>query len=377
MKKKPIVPKALKKKKPKKSQAKKEKVQLLQKNKKPLSLGKGAVHWRNPVIVCLAGLLTIILIVPSAVVVPFMSNNSGQGKAVEKAAADTTISFGDSPFSVEVARASSNQVENVPLETYVSRVVASEAPAEFEMEALKAQALAARTYIVNRLLHQDNPDAPDVSDSTSDQVYHNEKELRKTMGSDFNKEMKKIKKAVKATEGEILTYENKPITPAYFSTSNGYTENSEDYWENEVPYLRSVKSPWDKNTPKFMDQQIFSLQEVEKRLGTDLPGIEQLTMEIARTESNRVSELTIGGETYAGRDVREALGLRSSDFSIEKKNNHLIFTTKGYGHGIGMSQYGANGMAKEGKSYKAIVQHYYQGVEISTVNDAVPTLVSK
>ncbi len=151
-----------------------------------------------------------------------------------------------------------------------------------------------------------------------------------------------------------MTYENTPITPAYFSTSNGYTEDSEDYWKNKVPYLRSVKSPWDKNTPKFMDQQIFALQEVEKKLGTDLPSIEQLSMEIARTDSNRVSKLTIGSDTYSGREVREALELRSSDFSIEKKNNHLIFTTKGFGHGIGMSQYGANGMAKEGKSYEKL-----------------------
>ncbi|MFD2760982.1 stage II sporulation protein D [Lentibacillus juripiscarius] len=377
MKKKPIVPKALKKKKSKKSQSKSEKLQLLQKNKQPLSLGKLALPWKTPAVVFLVSLLTIILIVPSAVVVPFMSDNSSKGEAVEKAAADTKIAMGESPFSVEVARASTDKVENVPLETYVSRVVASEAPAEFEMEALKAQALAARTYIVNQLLHQENKDAPDVTDTTGDQVYHNEEELRETMGSDYNKEMNKIKKAVKATKGEILTYENTPITPAYFSTSNGYTEDSEDYWKNKVPYLRSVKSPWDKNTPKFMDQQIFALQEVEKKLGTDLPSIEQLSMEIARTDSNRVSKLTIGSDTYSGREVREALELRSSDFSIEKKNNHLIFTTKGFGHGIGMSQYGANGMAKEGKSYEKIVKHYYQGVKISTVNDAVPTLVSK
>ncbi len=148
-------------------------------------------------------LLTIILIVPSAVVVPFMSDNSSKGEAVEKAAADTKIAMGESPFSVEVARASTDKVENVPLETYVSRVVASEAPAEFEMEALKAQALAARTYIVNQLLHQENKDAPDVTDTTGDQVYHNEEELRETMGSDYNKEMNKIKRLSKQRKAKF------------------------------------------------------------------------------------------------------------------------------------------------------------------------------
>ncbi|TRM10745.1 stage II sporulation protein D [Lentibacillus cibarius] len=376
MKKKPIIPKTLKKKRPK-SLAKRDKLQLLQKNKKPLWLSKASGRWKIPVLLFLTSLLMVILILPTAVVLPFMSSGGAEGKAVERSAAGVEVALGESPFSVEVARASTDEVEDVPLETYVSRVVASETPAEFDMEALKAQALAARTYIVNRLLHQDNSDKPDVTDTTSDQVYHNEEELRKTMGSDYNKEMKKIKKAVAATKGEILTYKDQPITPAYFSTSNGYTENSEDYWKNEVPYLRSVKSPWDKDTPKFLDQQIFTLREVEKQLKTDLPDIKNLTMEIARTDSNRVSQLNIGGKTYTGRDVREALGLRSTDFTIEKKNNHLIFTTKGYGHGIGMSQYGANGMAKEGKTYKEIVQHYYQGIDISTVNDAVPTLVAK
>ncbi|GAA0436458.1 stage II sporulation protein D [Lentibacillus halophilus] len=377
MKKKPTVPKAWKKKKPRKFQTNSDKLKQLLKQKKPQLLTRKTALWKHPLVLFFATILTVILIVPTAVVIPFMSDDSSPDKVVEKSAASLEIAMGDSPFSVEVARASADNVENVPLETYVSRVVASEAPAEFEMEALKAQALAARTYIVNRMMHQENPDAPDVSDTTNDQVYHNEQELRKTMGKNYNKEMKKIKKAVKATKDEILTYENKPITPAYFSTSNGYTENSEDYWKNKVPYLRSVKSPWDKNSPKFLDQKIFSMTEIEKRLGTELPAIGNLSMKISRTESKRVKQLTIGKNSYTGRDVRKKLGLRSSDFSIEKKNGHLIFTTKGFGHGIGMSQFGANGMAKEGKTYKDILNHYYQDVNISTVNDAVPALVAK
>ncbi|MFD1362047.1 stage II sporulation protein D [Lentibacillus salinarum] len=373
MKKNKIISEIRKKNKQRKSQS----VQLLQKNKKPIRLNKSLSSWKASTALFLSSLIAVILVVPTLIVVPFMSDTDEQKAAVEQVAEDVEIAMGDSSFAVEVMRASSDEVEKVPLETYVSRVVASEAPAEFEPEALKAQALAARTFIVNRLLHQEDADQPDVTDTTSDQVYHNEEELRKSMGSEYEQEMRKINQAVNETSGEILTYQDTPITAAFFSTSNGYTENSEDYWEEEVPYLRSVESPWDKDTQKFMDQKIFTVGEVEDQLDTDLPSIDELSMEISRTEGNRVNQLTLGDASYSGRDIREELGLRSSDFSIEKKNDHLIFTTKGYGHGIGMSQFGANGMAAEGKSYEDIVQHYYKDVEISTVSDTAPTLAAK
>ncbi|SFB26741.1 stage II sporulation protein D [Lentibacillus halodurans] len=373
MKKSKIIPRVRKKNKQRKSQS----LQLLQKNRKPVRLNKPLASWKGSTVLFLSCLITVILVVPTLIVVPFMSDANEQEEAVEQNPGDVEIAMGDSPFAVEVMRANSEQVETVPLETYVSRVVASETPAEFELEALKAQALAARTFIVNRLLHQDNGEQPDVTDTTSDQVYHNDKELRNSMGSDYDEEMNKIKKAVAETKGEILTYENTPITAAYFSTSNGYTENSEDYWDDEVPYLRSVESPWDTNTPKYLDQKVFTIAEVEDLLETDIPNVEDLSMEISRTEGNRVDQVTIGETSYSGRDIREDLGLRSSDFSVEKKNDHLIFTTKGFGHGIGMSQFGANGMAEEGKTYEEIVKHYYQGVEISTVSDTAPTLVAK
>ncbi|TFJ92241.1 stage II sporulation protein D [Lentibacillus salicampi] len=373
MKKDKIIPRIRKKNKQRKAQS----LQLLQKNKKPVYINKSPSAWKASTILFLSSLMTIILVIPTLIVVPFMTESGEEEAAVEKKGDDVELAMGDSPFAVEVMRANSEQVETVPLETYVSRVVASETPAEFELEALKAQALAARTFIVNRLLHQDGADQSDVTDTTSDQVYHNDQELRQSMGSDYEEEMAKIKKAVAATKGEILTYENNPITAAYFSTSNGYTENSEDYWDNKVPYLRSVESPWDTNTQKFMDQKIFTKTELEESLGADLPTLDKLSMEVSRTEGNRVDQLTMGEKSYSGRKIREELGLKSSDFSIEKKNDHLIFTTKGFGHGIGMSQFGANGMAEDGKTYQEIVKHYYQGVDVSTVSDTAPALVAK
>src|SRR5699024_1617239 len=176
---------------------------------------------------------------------------------------------------------------------------------------------AARTYIINHMLNQENTS---VSDIESDQVYKDESELREMWGDKFHENMEKLSKAVQATKGKIITYEGKPITAAYFSTSNGFTENSEDYWEHELPYLRSVSSPWDEQSPKFKEQFIFPIGEVEKAL--DLTINPDSSFHLTRTDSGRVSELTIVGKSFTGREIREKLSLPSSDFSIKKNDDH-------------------------------------------------------
>lgn len=274
-------------------------------------------------------------------------------------------------------RQQSKEVTNVPLEEYVIGVVAAEMGANFELEALKAQGIAARTYIVNHLISKANQKDINVSDTTSDQVYKDEEELRKAWGSEYHDKLERLTQAVYATEGKIITYNDAPIFPAYFSTSNGFTENSEEYWDNELPYLRSVKSNWDEESPKFLDQKTYTTDEVALKLNVNLPTHENIPMKISRTPSQRVNVLKLGDHSFTGREIREKLNLQSSDFKVEQNNQHLIFTTRGYGHGIGMSQYGANGMAKEGKDYKEIIKYYYKDVEISTLNETVPTLVAK
>ncbi|WP_230973921.1 stage II sporulation protein D [Cerasibacillus terrae] len=325
-------------------------------------------------------LLLMMLVLPTLIVVPSASKKEVVD-SVEKAQPEnkepTSMNDEGEAVTVSVMRNQTDKIEDIPLETYVSRVVANEMPAEFELEALKAQSLAARTYIVNQMLHQGKTKGPDVTDTTADQVYSDDTELRERWGKNYRSKMEKVQEAVQATKGKILTYNQAPIFPAYFSTSNGYTENSEDYWDNEHPYLRSVKSPWDKESPKFLDQQTLSLQEVGKQLGVSLASSTQIPLEITRTNSNRVKALTIGGETFSGRKVREQLNLRSNDFTVTQKGDYLIFKTKGFGHGVGMSQYGANGMAKEGKTYEDIVKHYYQDVDISSLEETAPTLVTK
>jgi len=350
--------------------------------RKPLkaaTAGSRPSRWRHPAIWLGVSLFAVILIVPALVVGPFSKGDtalSNTEKEREIAKAEHR-EIPQSAFSVAVMRTASEQIENVPLETYVARVVASEMPADFELEALKAQSLAARTYIVNHLLSQKGKDSANVTDTVQHQVYKNEDELRKAWGSSFEEKMKKLKTAVQATEGEILTYHRKPITPSFFSTSNGYTENSEDYWGQKLPYLRSVKSPWDLDSPKFKDQEVFTKNQVAQALGVNLAGGNAAAFEVTRTDSGRVAQLKLGERTFSGKQVRELLRLPSSDFRIEEKNGHFIFTTKGFGHGVGMSQYGANGMAREGKTYKDIVSYYYHDVEIRPVQEAAPALVSK
>ncbi|MGP4077147.1 stage II sporulation protein D [Halobacillus sp. K22] len=322
------------------------------------------------------GLFGAILLLPTLIVVPFTGTNDSHEvqetpNPIEKAA-DSSKDL--SPLSVRVERSQSGKVEKVPLETYVARVVASEMPAEFELEALKAQALAARTYITRHLLEEGAvSEKADVTDTVNHQVYKNDEELRAQWHDQYTKNMEKITSAVNETAGEIITYKQQPITAAFFSTSNGYTENAEDYWENEIPYLKSVESPWDQQSPKFADQKVIPVTQVQTALGIDLNG----NMTMTKTEGNRVDKVQVGDQTFSGRQIRETFELPSSDFSMEQKGEHVIFTTKGYGHGVGMSQYGANGMAKSGSSYKDIVTHYYHDTEVSSINKQTALLTSR
>ncbi|TFB19260.1 stage II sporulation protein D [Filobacillus milosensis] len=320
-------------------------------------------------LVFVAILIAVIAVLPAVIVLPFSKASTESIELNETQ--ETQLDLTDQP-TVQVMRSASGQIEEVPLEQYVVSVVSSEVPASFELEAIKAQALAARTYIVQKLVNGGATEEYDVTDTVQHQVYKNMDELRSAWGVDYSWKINKIKQAVQETRGQIITYSGQPITAQFFSTSNGYTENAEDYWQNEIPYLKSVQSPWDENSPEYLEQQILTRTEVVNKLGIDQQAIQ--VSNTVRTDSHRIKEITISGKTFSGREVRELLGLRSNDFTIEVKGDHIIFTTKGYGHGVGMSQYGANGMAEAGSDYKEIVKHYYKGVEISDIQEIIGSL---
>ena len=336
----------------------------------------------KPIVVLGVLFVAAIIFIPSILVLPFSAgNSSGNGSAEPDEEKDDLKKLLEeaSPIDVSVYRAEKDTVETVPLEEYVAGVVGAEMPAEFEEEALKAQSLMARTYIVKQLMQDKQVGilkGADVSDTETHQVYKNEDDLRKIWGPDFHKNMNKIRQAVYETRGQIIVYNDEPIDASYFSTSNGYTEDAGNYWTKPVPYLKSVASPWDTESPRFSGTISIPVKEFEKKLGVKITG-DHIGEIVSRTGSNRVEKVKIGNKEFSGREIREALGLRSTDFTWEKKGNEIVITTKGYGHGIGMSQYGANGMAKEGKTFEDIIRYYYKDVEIQEAAAFLDSYIAK
>ncbi|PLS17750.1 stage II sporulation protein D [Bacillus sp. M6-12] len=337
----------------------------------------------KPIFSLILAVVVVTIMIPALLVLPF-SSEKAVGKLAEntttaKKKAEPAAGLPASSVEVSVYRSAKKQIQKLPLETYVAGVVSAEMPADFEIEALKAQALTARTYIVNQLTHKDGvalPEGADVTDTEMHQVFNSEKELKKVWGSDYSWKIKKIHQAVAETAGQIITYDGTPITATFFSTSNGYTENSEAYWEHAYPYLTSVSSPWDKNSPKFYDKKVISIREFEAKLGVKLSNSETVGTITERTPGKRVGTVKINGKKWSGKEIREALGLKSADFDWERKGDQIVISTKGFGHGVGMSQYGANGMAKEGRTYQEIVKHYYKGVEVASSNSLLSKLTA-
>ncbi|WP_246516436.1 stage II sporulation protein D [Salicibibacter cibarius] len=315
------------------------------------------------------------LIVLPALLVLLFSGSEGEeatsSETMEDTAPDASGEQESDPESevvVPVYRDAQDTVDHVELEEYVAGVVSAEMPSDFEMEALKAQALVARTFIAQQMEFAEGADLPGdaiVSDTTAHQVYKSSEELEQEWGADAEETKEKITEAVEATAGEIITYEDTPITASFFSTSNGYTENAEDYWEASVPYLQSVESPWDVDSPRYANTISYTVEEVEQQLGVEIPEGEDLSANKEKTEGDRVETVTIGDTSFQGREIREALDLDSSDFEWQLDGDEIVIHTKGWGHGVGMSQYGADGMAQEGMNYREIVDHYYHDVEIS------------
>ncbi|MCJ8007933.1 stage II sporulation protein D [Lederbergia wuyishanensis] len=334
----------------------------------------------KPAFIFASILLALSFTIPAILVLPF-TNGKTMGELKEQKEEQPKQAKNESITEVAVFRTSLNKIETLPLEDYVIGVVASEMPADFEKEALKAQALAARTYIVTHLMSTPDkasiPEGADIKDTVDHQVYKNKSELKKQWGKDFDWKYKKVEEAVKETAGEVLTFNDKPITASFFSTSNGFTENAEEYWKNKIPYLKSVKSPWDVKSPKFNSQKVFTISEFEQKLGVSIGNGKDIGTVTSRTEGKKVATVKINGKSFTGREIREKLDLRSTDFNWIRKGDSIIVTTKGFGHGVGMSQYGANGMAKEGKKYDEIVTYYYQGISISKFNNDEIKIASK
>ena len=252
-----------------------------------------------------------------------------------------------------------DEVSNIDLEDYVLGVVACEMPASFDIEALKAMAVAARTFALYKVTTNSNYK---LSTTTKDQCYISVDRMKDRWKGSFDKNYNKIKSAVKSTDNQYMTYNDKVIIAFYFSISNGFTENCENVFSQKLDYLKSVDSSWDKEY-SYKEKTIkISVNEFLNKLGINSSKIDNI--KIDRSDTNRIKTITINNKTFKGTKVRSLLGLRSTDFEIEINDDEVSITTRGYGHGVGLSQYGANAMAKKGYKYDEILKYYYTGIDI-------------
>ncbi len=245
------------------------------------------------------------------------------------------------------------------LEEYVIGVVAGEMPASFSMEALKAQAVASRTFAMYKM--------STVSDyvlsaTINDQVYLTKEDMQEKWGSDYEYYYNRVKEAVLATEGKILTYQGNVASTYYFAISNGYTDDALTVFNEDKDYLVSVPSSWDKNYQSYSSVYTLDKNTFCSKLGVSCDSF--VIDEVVRADNHYVRSVRINGVTFTGIEVFQKLNLKSTDFTITLNGENVEILTLGFGHGVGMSQYGAQGMASNGSTYQDILAHYYQDTEI-------------
>lgn len=291
----------------------------------------------------------LIVLIPYIVVTIFIRND------------EITFNFSENSV-VRVYREDTGNINTVPIEEYVVGVLAGEMPIEFELEALKAQAVAARSYVMMQMERNMSKEY-DVVDTVTNQVYLDKTHLMSVWRESYTDNINKIKMAVLTTKGEYISYDGKVAEALFFSTSPGVTENSEEIFTNKVAYLRSVESHWDEISPVYTSNVTFPLNEFYNKLGIDYSDTINIII-TEKTSTGRIKKIKINNKELTGNYICSKLGLRSTYFEIIQDGTKVIIKNKGYGHGVGMSQYGAQGMAKEGYNYQDILKHYYTGIEI-------------
>lgn len=310
----------------------------------------------------------VTLLLPLAIVWLVGAGNKvfdGEGKAAQENLTERR--------TVQVYVADKQKVEEMDINEYLKCVVAAEMPADFEEEALKAQAVAARTYLYAHIeeaekgnVTESHNGAPICTDSKHCQAYISE-EKRRESWDDADNKWNKISKAVEDTTGQIMTYNGEIISAVFHSTSSGTTEAAVDVWGSEVPYLQSVPSAGDEQSPKYKSELTVSEEEFKNTVSEKIEGTDWskgLFSNINRSETGGIVSIDVGGVNIKGTELRNLFSLRSTNVDIVQKDGNVVMSVKGFGHGVGMSQYGANYMASQGKKYDEILKTYYSGIKI-------------
>lgn len=323
------------------------------------------------IIIILLSIIFTVVILPSIITFLFTSSPTPKVEEIKEIK------------KIKVYDHIEKQIKEMNIEEYLVGVVAKEVPVEFHTEAIKAQAVAARTYTLKRMKSNGgggtkySAEADISTDSSECQAWASNDEMKKKWKNKYEQNRKKIENAVNATTGQILVYKDEIITALFHSTSGGKTEDAADIFGSDFAYLRSVESPGEDKAPKYLAVKQIEEKEVRKILKHRFPTLvlndkkpllQQIKNEV-RGDGGRIKRVQVGNVTLKGEELRFALGLNSSNIAFEQTGTKIKIITKGYGHGVGMSQYGANVMAAQQKNYTQILTHYYQGAKIINEKD--------
>ena len=309
------------------------------------------------IIVSIVILLTFLILFPLTAL-----NRNTQPKSTTQTVTPTSFK-NTKTFKVLITE--TNQIEEVNVKDYLFGVVSAEMPALYETEALKAQAVCAYTFALWR--KNQNADKPyDITDNfKTDQCYISRQDALKKWGSKADEYAKKIESAINDTQNEMLTYNGEIILSVYHAVSGGSTERAKNVWGKDYPYLQSVSSVGDKLAKNYISEVSFTTEELKTIFNTQENITKNPFTDFTHTKAETVKTVKFCNKEYKGTEIRTLLNLKSSNFETKYKNNSVTFTVYGYGHGVGMSQNGANYMAQQGSSYKEILLHYYKGCEIT------------
>jgi len=268
----------------------------------------------------------------------------------------------------------SGKLRQMDMQSYLLGVVRAEMPAAFEEEALKAQAVAARTYVLHKIAgggSANHPEADACDDITCCQAYKSEEDAAADWGEDAAEYEAKIRRAVEETDGECVLYEGAPVLAVFHSSSTGTTQDAASVWSASLPYLTAVETPEGEDTvPGYYSTARFPAAELKERLQAALPDADlegrasNWFTNIQQQPNGTVTSLCVGGVEVGGSQLRTILELRSACFTISFEEDAVVFSVTGYGHGVGMSQYGANVLASGGMGYKEILEWYYTGAQV-------------